>query len=253
MRRVILLNQEEAFSRKSLKEFQEKKLKYCFKDISLLEEALTHSSYANEHTDQGVKHNERLEFLGDAVLGAVISKFLFKHESELPEGKMTRIRSLTVREESLAAAAKVLDLTAYMRFGQGEEKSQGRQKPSNAADAMEAVFAAVFLDGGYDEAERLVRDTLKSIMTQALEGKLIYDYKSRLYEYLQSMEVNPQVDFVLLNTEGPAHDRRFTCAVHYKDKLYPSATAGSKKSAEQEAAHLFLNEVLNLAGETNTP
>lgn len=242
-------NGEEVFSSKELEFFQREKLHYRFKDIELLKTALTHSSYANEHQSQGVQDNERLEFLGDAVLGAVISKHLYLKSAHLPEGKMTRIRSLTVREESLAEAAERLDLTSFMRFGQGEERSQGRNKPSNAADAMEAVFGAIFLDGGYAEAERLINETLDDTLERALQGKLIYDYKSRLYEYLQSLEVNPQVEFVLLNTEGPAHARRFTCAVSYKDKLYPSATAQSKKSAEQEAAHLFLNEVCGRTGE----
>ncbi len=240
------------FSDEALKYFQDEKLHYRFKNQTLLEEALTHSSYANEHSDEGVRHNERLEFLGDAVLGAVISKLLYLHDAELPEGRMTGIRSLTVREESLAAAAELLDLTSFMRFGQGEERSHGRQKPSNAADAIEAVFAAVFLDGGYREAERLIRDTLSNILKSALDGKLIYDYKSRLYEYLQSSEVNPQVEFLLLNTESPAHDRRFTCAVKYHGKTYPAATAASKKAAEQKAAHLFLNEVYDVSGEDKT-
>lgn len=236
------------FSENALEEFQEE-LRYHFEKPALLEEALTHSSYANEHLSDEVRHNERLEFLGDAVLGAVISRQLYLYDAVLPEGKMTRIRSLTVREESLAEAAAAIHLTKYMRFGQGEERSNGRERMSNAADAMEALFGAIFIDGGFDAAERVILESLSDIFERALTGKLIYDYKSRLYEYLQATENNPDVEFVLLNTDGPAHDRRFTCAVRYNGKLYPEATASSKKSAEQDAAHLFLDLVQAEAGD----
>lgn len=241
---------DDGFPEDGLTGFQREKLKYQFKQPELLKEALTHSSYANEHQAPGVKDNERLEFLGDAVLGAVISKQLYLRADELPEGKMTRVRSLTVREESLAEAAGNLNLTYYMRFGQGEEKSQGRFRKSNAADAMEALIGAVFLDGGFGEAERFVIDSLEAIFIKALSGKLVYDFKSQLYEYLQTFEINPDVEFVILRTEGPTHDRRFTAAVKYRGRLYPEATAASKKQAEQEAAQQFLLMVKDKSGDS---
>lgn len=220
--------------------FQQDDLGYEFRDLSLLLEALTHSSYAYENPAQG-PDNERLEFLGDSVLGAIISKQLYLREPKLPEGKMTRIRSLTVRSESLALIARKLHITDHLRLGQGEEKTSGRRKMSNAEDAMEAIVGAIFLDGGWDPAEAFVLRNFSERLEEALAGNLVYDYKSRLYERLQITEVNPKVSFVVLREEGPAHDKRFTVAVNYNGVLYPEATAQSKKNAEQGAAKNFLD------------
>ncbi len=235
----ISLSKEKKREKPDLLFFQEKYVGYTFQNVSLLREALTHSSYAYEHPEDG-PDNERLEFLGDSVLSLLISKQLYLNEQELPEGKMTRLRSLTVRSESLDQIARELHLPDFLLLGQGEEKTSGRSKMSNAEDAMEALIGAIFLDGGYEEAERFVLRHFSSRLEEALSGKLVYDYKSRLYETLQHTTVNPDVDFVLLREEGPAHAKRFTVAVKYEEVLYQEATANSKKQAEQEAAKIFL-------------
>lgn len=239
---MILANDPRSAGRLDFDHLQDKLILYRFRDTSLLQEALTHSSFANENPGSG-SDNERLEFLGDSILSAVISKQLYLRLEQLPEGRMTRIRSLTVRSESLSAIAEKLLLPEFLRLGQGEEKTLGRLKRSNAEDAMEALIGAVFLDGGWEAAETFVLRLFQDTLDRAIGGEIVYDYKSRLYEYLQMREVSPDVQFVLLAAEGPAHERQFTFAVQYKGILYPSATASSKKSAEQEAARIFLESV----------
>lgn len=224
----------------SYKDFSINSLGYEFNNINLFIEALTHSSYANENTDSGAKDNERLEFLGDAILETIISKILYLDDTNFSEGDMTRIRSLTVREETLAEIARELKLTDYLLLGQGEEKTGGRDKPSNAEDAMEAVIGAIFIDSNLVEAEKFVERAFSDKLAEAKSGALIYDYKSKLYRILQARESLPKVEFKLLEESGPAHDKSFTIAVVYKNKTYPNATANSKKLAEQEAARLFL-------------
>ena len=233
------------FNKQRFEDFAQKKLNYTFNNIDLLIEALTHASYANENSSNFVKDNERLEFLGDAVLSLCISEALYADENNFTEGKMTKIRSLTVREESLVEVANNLGLSKYLLFGQGEEKTGGRRKSSNSEDAIEATIGAIFLDGGYEAAREFVLDKLKSVFTKAKSGKLIYDFKSKLFQVLQNEENMPNVDFRLINEEGPAHDKTFTVAVFYKDHLYPEASSSSKKTAEQLAAKLFLENYQN--------
>lgn len=224
------------------KTFSKIYLSYDFKNISLLIEALTHSSYANESEDPSTRDNERLEFLGDAVLEAIISEKLFLDEANFAEGQMTKIRSLTVREESLVKVARSIGLQNLLRLGQGEEKTGGRDKSSNSEDAMEAIIGAIFIDGGWEASKTFVNDVLSPIYNYAKSGNLVYDYKSKLYQVLQAEENLPQVNFVLLSEAGPAHDKTFTISVEYKGIRYTPASANSKKMAEQGAAHNFLEE-----------
>lgn len=224
------------------KSFSKTYLSYEFNNINLLVEALTHSSFANESNDQKTKDNERLEFLGDAVLEAIISEKLYLDEANFAEGVMTKIRSLTVREESLVKVSRSIGLQNHLRFGQGEEKTGGRDKSSNSEDAMEAIIGAIFIDGGWEASKSFVNNVLSPIYDYAKSGDLVYDYKSKLYQVLQAEENLPQVNFVLLSETGPAHDKTFTISVEYKGIRYTPASANSKKMAEQGAACNFLNE-----------
>ena len=163
----------------------EKKLQYTFKNREFLSEALNHSSYANEHRNAGVSSNERLEFLGDSVLGFVTAEFLFKTYGKLPEGDLTRMRAALVCEQSLFEVAKLLGLGQYLRLGKGEEAGGGRERQSILADAVEAVFAAVYLDGGMENVRTLIYRVLLSKAPAAEERR---DYKTTLQEVVQRRE-----------------------------------------------------------------
>jgi len=168
----------------------EQKLQYTFRDRSLLEHALCHSSYANERRDRGITSNERLEFLGDSVLGFVTAKYLYRHYPDMPEGKMTRLRAELVCEHALHKVAVELDLGRYMRLGKGESLSGGRTRPSILADAVEATIAAMFLDGGMDVAEHFI---LTRVLADLDRGLPVYnsDNKTRLQELVQALEFVP--------------------------------------------------------------
>ncbi len=219
----------------------ENTIEYRFKNRSLLQEALTHPSYANEHPGLGIKDNQRLEFLGDSVLGTCVATMLFE-KTDLPEGRMTKIRSLVVRSESLAQVADSISLLDYMRFGQGEAKTGGKYKRSNAEDSMEALIGAIYLDSDFATAKAFVETQLGDLLDRALAGKLIYDYKSKVYEWVQSFDKHPDLRFEVVLEEGPAHDREFTVELLYKGKTCTEAKGKSIRQAEQEASRLFLEE-----------
>lgn len=217
-----------------LDELQEK-LGYRFRDITLLRTALTHSSYANE---RGIVCNERLEFLGDAVLGFVSANYLYLNY-DLPEGDLTRHRAARVCENALYTFAKELNIGAALYLGKGEDRTGGREKPSMLADAFEAVLAAVYLDGGLEEAKKIA---LRFVARhdELDESK---DYKTILQEVTQR---NPEehVEYVLTGESGPAHDRRFTFEVRLNSNVIGRGKGKSKKTAEQMAA----KEALALMG-----
>ncbi len=219
----------------------EHKLGYTFVNKLLLMEALTHSTYAYEHMDEGILENERLEFLGDSVLGLTITYQLLQVKPLLPEGKMSRIRAQIVREDTLYKAALSLGLTDFLRLGKGEEQTGGREKPSNLSNAVEAVFGAVYLDGGFDKAFEVVWRIMKPYFDLALRGKLLYDYKTTLIERVQAMGVNHRIEFVVTDEEGPVHDRLFTVQVKIDGTGYGTGVGSSKKAAEQRAASETLN------------
>ena len=208
---------------------------YTFSNINLLQQALTHSSWANEHK---VKDNERLEFLGDAILQLLATEALFQSKEIYNEGKMTAIRQLTVREESLAAAAEDLGLGKALLLGQGEERTGGREKTSNLADAFEAILAAIYLDAkaqdhcGLDAARKFFYSCLGPTLEAAKEGKLIYDYKSKLLEWVQSLEEPAPLEFRVLSQEGPAHHPIFHMAAYIGEQKVAKVKAASKQ-AEQ--------------------
>jgi ribonuclease-3 len=217
------------------KELQDR-LGHRFQDPGLLLSALTHSTYAYEHRQEKIISNERLEFLGDAVLDLAVSEALYRIPVELNEGDMSKSRSLVVCENTLAALARRLRVGECLLLGKGEEATGGRDKSSNLSDAMEALFGAVYLDAGYDKACLVIQTLLSPNIKTAASGLLIHDYKSRLLELAQACPEKGKIRFTLLSEEGPVHDRRFTAGVLLDEALIGSGSGSSKKEAEQQAS-----------------
>ena len=207
-----------------------KKLGYTFKDPKLLETALTHPSFGGDHH---VPHYQRLEFLGDAVLELAVSRYLYFEFPEVDEGKLTRIRAGLVREETLCRAARRLDLGKHIRLSVGEDRSGGREKPSILCDVMEAVLAAVYLDGGFDCAVAVIRRALaEDLHPRMLEDHL--DAKSRLQEILQRDGGMPSYEFISM--DGPPHAPLFRYSVVLNGQTLGTGDGTSKQNAQQEAA-----------------
>jgi ribonuclease-3 len=219
----------------------EKTVQYAFGDKAFLQEALTHKSYSNEQSDRSTPDNERLEFLGDAVLGLIVSHFVFRTFPHLPEGELTRIRSEVVSEKGLAVIGKAVGLGDYMRLGKGEERSGGRRKSSLLANTMEALIGAVFCDGGFAAVSRVVESLFVESIQRAARRKAGVDFKTRLQERLQARfgEV-PQ--YVLIHSEGPPHQRSYTVEARFRDACIGSGQGRSKKAAEQAAAKQALEQ-----------
>ena len=213
----------------------EKSLGYQFHNPALLEEALRHSSYANEHRGDNVFSNERLEFLGDSVLGFVTAEYLFAKHPTAPEGELTRIRALLVCEDSLHEVAQRLKLGEYLTLGHGEESCGGRTRPSILADATEAVFAAVYLDGGIRAASELIHRVLLDKEREETAEAKRRDYKTKLQELVQRTP-NQVLTYRLIGEQGPDHDKVFSFAVLLNDTVVGTGEGRSKKEAEQMAA-----------------
>lgn len=210
---------------------------YRFGNITLLQNALTHSSYANEHWHNSLRSNERLEFLGDSILGMVVAEFLYKKFPDRPEGYLTRMRADMVCENSLAKIACELDLGKHLLLGHGEEQSGGRNRPSILADAVESVIAACFLDGGMEAAEAFIR---KFVLCNVPEHKLTnLDYKTTLQELVQQKK-NQQLGYCLIGESGPDHDKQFTVEVSLNGTVVGRGVGSSKKRAEQDAARMAI-------------
>ena len=220
----------------------ETKLGYVFHRPELLENALYHSSYANEHRGTGISSNERLEFLGDAVLGFVTAEYLYAKHPDMPEGDLTRIRAALVCEESLHEVAQYLGLGKYLRLGRGEELGGGRRRPSILADAVEAVLAAVYLDGGIDEARALIhRILLEKEQEQVVESRR-RDCKTELQELVQR-KPNQVLHYELVSESGPDHAKVFAVAVTLNGQVVGLGSGHSKKEAEQSAARAALEQM----------
>ena len=218
----------------------EKIIGYRFKNSEYLERALTHSSYNREKNTKH-KDNERLEFLGDAFLDAIISVELFHRMSGDTEGTLTKTRALIVCEKALADAARKIDLGSYLNMGHGEETAGGRGKDSILADGTEAVIGAVFLDGGSEAARRLVLWLFEDTINEAVQGKIFLDYKSVVQEVLQSGGTPVSITYIMDREEGPAHDKTFYVHMECNGKCYGSGSGKSKKEAEQNAAREALD------------
>jgi ribonuclease-3 len=221
----------------------EKAIGHQFADIRLLREALTHSTYAYERRNDQVTDNERLEFLGDAVLDLAISDVLYRNHKSHAEGFMTKTRALVVRETTLALLAKDLGTGDLLLLGKGEEATGGRDKPSNLANAVEAIFGAIYLDAGFEKACQVIRTLLEEPLRLALAGDLVYDYKSRLLELVQATRGGSTLRFQILDESGPVHERLFTAGVLVDEQLVSTGTGCSKKEAEQQAAREALDKL----------
>lgn len=220
-----------------LKEFQ-KKIGYQFQQEGLLRQALTHSSYANEHRMKKLSDNERLEFLGDAVLEIVTSDFLYHEHTDVPEGELTRVRASIVCEQTLAFCTRALNLGDYLLLGKGEDQTGGRKRKSILSDAFEAIIGAIYLDGGFANAKEFV----KSFILNDLESKqLFYDSKTILQEVVQA--AHKEVVYEIIGESGPEHDKDFIASAKVDGMFHVTAKGHTKKHAEQQAAYEALVEL----------
>jgi len=220
----------------SLSQWAREILGHAFAREALLQEALTHTTYAHENPKAVA--NQRLEFLGDSVVGMVIASYIFEQYPGLPEGELTKLRAAVVCEPALASRARNLGLGPFLRFGRGESVG-GRDRESILADAFEAVVAALYLDGGWDAARSLVLRELVPLVAEAHRGRALSDFKTRLQEYLQREHAESPV-YRLLGEEGPPHNRHFHVAVYHQGNALGDGWGRSKKRAEQEAANRAL-------------
>ena len=218
--------------KEALKELQEK-IGYQFRDETLLKQALTHSSFANEQKINKLGNYERLEFLGDAVLELVTSEFLFNENKDMPEGQLTRLRASMVCEPALAYCARDIRLGSYILLGKGEEATGGRKRDSIISDVMEAVIGAIFLDGGIENAKKYIYRFVLS----DLEDKILFmDSKTLLQEEIQKNNT-AQLRYELGGETGPDHDKEFRVEAYLDEKLIGTGVGRTKKAAEQQAAY----------------
>jgi len=215
----------------------QKRLNYNFNDPALLINALTHSSFANEEAEKINTSNERLEFLGDSLLGMTVALIIFKRKPELSEGQMTKLRAELVCERNLAELAQELDLGAFIFLGRGEKNTGGNKRPSILSDTLEAIIAAMYLDGGYEPVERFVSAIFSSGINNPAQG--FNDYKTKLQETVQG-KPGQTLLYELINEQGPDHDKSFTVEVRLNNNTIGTGNGKSKKGAEQEAAKAAL-------------
>ena len=211
----------------------EKKIGYTFQDLEILKQAMMHSSYINEKHLPKYKCNERLEFLGDAVLELVSSEFLFYEDQTRPEGELTKARASMVCEPALAFCAREIDLGQYLLLGKGEDATGGRKRESVTSDAMEALIGAIYIDGGFANAKEFIK---RFILNDLENKKLFFDSKTILQEIVQA-HFKEEISYRMIGEEGPDHDKSFHAAVLIGEKEYGTGTGRTKKAAEQEAAY----------------
>mgnify|MGYP000883696911 FL=1 len=220
----------------------ENKIQYHFSDPSLLLHALTHSSYANEMRMHKENNNERLEFLGDAVLELVTSEYVYKEYKDESEGDLTKLRASIVCEQTLSACARNLKLGQYLLLGKGEDISGGRDRDSILSDALEALIGAVYLDGGFTNAKELIH---RFILDDLKNKKLFFDSKTILQEIVQNENHNQKIHYRLISEDGPDHNKTFTIAVCIGDEEIGCGVGRTKKAAEQEAAYQAIQKLTN--------
>lgn len=217
------------------------KLGFAWRNEDFIIQALTHSSFTYENRQDGVINNQRLEFLGDAVLELVVSDYLYRYNMDWDEGELTKMRAAIVCEPSLARVAGDLELGNCLRMGKGEERSGGRERPSILADVFEALLGAIYLDQGLECAGRLAVQFLMPVFKDVFEGRLERDYKTELQEIVQQRG-NEQVQYVILKEDGPDHNKIFTAGVFYRGEIAGRGAGRSKKDAEQQAAKSALTD-----------
>lgn len=216
----------------------QERLDHRFNDIELLNTALTHTSYVKGE-NRAAGHNERLEFLGDAVLELIVSEYLYINNPGMDEGLMTRIRSRAVYENALYEAARRIELGRYLLLSHGEEHTGGREKPSILSDALEAVIGAMFIDGGIEPAKRFILSFAEESVKEAIKTITVKDYKTQLQEYVQQAHKG-ELEYSVINVSGPDHKRVFTMQVLLNGKEYGIGQGSSKQEAGQNAAHATL-------------
>jgi ribonuclease III len=220
----------------------ENELGHQFKNIGLLREALQHSSYVNEQRDPALQDNERLEFLGDAVLDLVITHILMEHFPKTREGDLSRMRATIVNESQLSSMAQRLNLGLHLLLGRGEALSNGQEKKSILADALEAVIAAVYLDGGLQAGFKVIERQFSEIISQVGDRLAAEDFKSRLQELVQ-VRFKRIPDYEVMAESGPDHDKTFEVRLSIGNSLTTYGTGKSKKAAEQAAAEVALEKL----------
>ncbi len=219
-------------------ELLEQRIGYTFQNKTILRQALTHSSYANERKINKIGDYERIEFLGDAVLELTTSEFLFKQHPEMSEGELTKTRASLVCEPSLAFCARDLELGEFIALGKGEEMTGGRNRDSIISDVMEAIIGAIYLDGGFEEAKKFIH----SFVLSDLDNKvLFYDAKTILQEKVQKK--GQDVQYALIDESGPEHDKIFSVEVRQGEKVLGTGSGHNKKAAEQQAAYKALIDI----------
>ena len=219
----------------------ESKIGYTFTEKDLIKRAVTHSSYSNDRKMGKLKNNERLEFLGDAVLELCTSDFLYKEYSEKPEGELTRLRASIVCEPTLAECARGIDLPDYLILGKGEENTGGRYRDSIVSDAFEAVIGAIYLDGGLDMAKSFIT---RFVLSDIENKHLFYDSKTILQEMMQK-DYKETVSYKLLSESGPDHNKEFKVAVLLEEKVLGTGIGRTKRKAEQQAAYEAILKIRN--------
>lgn len=220
----------------------EKKVGYKFNNIGHLKNAITHRSFANEHRNSHMKDNERLEFLGDAILDLIISKYLFDKYPNMPEGDLSKIRASIVCEGSLAKTARAMDLGHYILLGKGEEMTGGRTRNSILADAFEAVTGSIFVDGKFEDVVAFLTSTLINNVDHLSVEALYTDFKTILQENIQKESLEP-LHYEVIDEKGPDHDKDFYVAVYHGEICLGQGVGKSKKEAEQHAAQIALKEL----------
>ncbi|HHT96917.1 MAG TPA: ribonuclease III [Clostridiales bacterium] len=211
----------------------EKTFGYIFKNTNLLKKSLTHSSYANEMHINKALNNERLEFLGDAVLELITSEYVYNQNPELPEGDLTKLRASIVCEQALAYCSRELAISPYILLGKGEDITGGRERDSILSDTLEAIIGAIFLDGGFANAKEFI---INNIFKNIDNKELFFDSKTILQEYVQA-EFKSEIEYRLIAEEGPDHDKVFIITALVNNKEVGRGKGKTKKAAEQEAAH----------------
>lgn len=227
----------------------EKTLAYAFTDRQLLLQALTHKSFSNEQATYA-PHNERLEFLGDAVLELVISDWVFCHYPDIPEGGLTRIRAEVVSERGLSEIARQLQIGIGLQLGKGEQRSGGSEKSSLLADALEALLGAIYRDGGFAAVSQVIEKVFRAVIEKSALLRYGSDYKTCLQERLQAQH-GKLPEYLLAQVSGPDHERIFSMEVHFSGKLLGKGSGSSKKNAEQKAAAAALDHPLLREAEIN--
>ncbi len=222
----------------------EQRIGYLFKNEKLLFKALTHSSYANEMNIHKENNNERLEFLGDAVLELVTSEYVYRAHEDLAEGDLTKLRASIVCEQTLSSCAKDMNIGEYLLLGKGEDSSGGRLRESILSDALEAIIGAIYLDGGFTNAKEFIHN---NILTSVEQKQLFFDSKTILQEIVQNHK--KKIRYKLISEEGPDHNKSFTMALYIGNEKISCGVGKSKKAAEQEAALQAIKKLQNSSDE----